>query len=116
MKSIGIMFGLCSKSVSHSIWNLLGIYGSMLGICETVFEIRFEMLLESVYALLGVTLKSGWGLFGICSESGQGPLMIGEVGGASDRRSILGSGRGERPKERPARPRVGWVGGWVGAL
>ena len=70
------MFGLCSKSVSHSIWNLLGIYGSMLGICETVFEIRFEMLLESVYALLGVTLKSGWGLFGICSESSQGPLMI----------------------------------------
>ena len=102
------MFGLCSKSVSHSIWNLLGIYGSMLGICETVFEIRFEMLLESVYALLGVTLKSVWGLFGICSESGQGPLMIGEVGGASDRRSILGRGRGERPKERPARPRVGW--------
>ena len=86
----------------------------MLGICETVFEIRFEMLLESVYALLGVTLKSGWGLFGICSESGQGPLMIGEVGGASNRRSILGRARGERPKERPARPRVGWGGG--GAL
>ena len=89
----------------------MGIYGSMLGICETVFEIRFEMLLESVYALLGVTLKSGWGLFGICSESGQGPLMIGEVGGASNRRSILGRARGERPKERPARPRVGWGGG-----
>ena len=87
----------CSDYVRNLFHILFGIYlgicGSMLGIWETVFEIRFEMLLESVYALLGVTLKSGWCLFGICSESGQGPLMIGEVWGVSNRRGApQGSG------------------------